>query len=203
MNAADSTDWPSIVVMGVAGCGKSSLGAALAQALGRALVEGDDFHPPANVARMRAGTPLTDADRAGWLDALGAVLQQCEPAWPGQAPDSGHAPGTDPARGSRPRAVLTCSALKAAYRARLRAGAPGLAFVHLTLTREQARARVAARGSHYFNPALVDSQFDTLQPPEGEPRVLTLDASRPLPELSQAVLAWLQAGLPAANPQET
>lgn len=191
MNAADSRHWPSIVVMGVAGCGKSSLGVALAQVLGRTLVEGDDYHPPANVAKMRAGTALTDADRVGWLDALGAALQQREPAPAGHGAEAGR------------RALLTCSALKAAYRERLRAAAPGLAFVHLRLTREQARARVAARGSHYFNPALVDSQFDTLQPPEGEPRVLSLDATRPLAELNQAVLAWLQAGLPAADPQET
>jgi gluconokinase len=99
--------------------------------------------------------------------------------------------------------VLTCSALKAAYRERLRASAPGLAFVHLVLTRDEAKARVAQRGSHYFGPGLVDSQFDTLQPPEGEPRVLALDATRPLAELSQAVLTWLQADLPAADPQET
>ena len=171
---------PSIVVMGVAGCGKSSLGAALAQSLGWPLVEGDDYHPPANVARMRAGTPLTDADRAGWLDALGVALQQHQPP---------QAAG----------AVLTCSALKAAYRERLRAAAPGLAFVHLTLSREAARARVAQRaGGHYFNPALVDSQFDTLQPPAGEPRVLTLDATQPLASLTAAVQQWLAAGLPKA-----
>lgn len=210
MSEADSSHWPSIVVMGVAGCGKSSLGAALAQALGRTLVEGDDFHPPANVAKMRAGTPLTDADRAGWLDALGTVLQQCEPPAPAPAPGTGHAagaghaPGVGLAPGSGQRAVLTCSALKAAYRERLRAAAPGLAFVHLTLSREQARARVAQRGSHYFNPALVDSQFDTLQPPAGEPRVLALPATQPLAALNQAVLTWLQAGLPAAPaPQES
>lgn len=175
MPAVETSAPPSIVVMGVAGCGKSSLAAALAQALGRPLVEGDDFHPPANVAKMRAGTPLTDADRAGWLQALGATLQA-------------HAAGG---------AVLTCSALKQAYRERLRASAPGLAFVHLTLTREQARQRVAQRGGHYFNPALVDSQFEALQPPEGEPRVLALDATRPLDALTAEVLRWLQAGLPA------
>ncbi|MDT7838321.1 gluconokinase [Aquabacterium sp. OR-4] len=172
---------PSIVVMGVAGCGKSSLGAALAQSLGRPLVEGDDHHPGANVTKMRAGTPLTDADRAGWLDALGRALQAHESA----------------PLGAGGQAVLTCSALKAAYRERLRAAAPGLAFVHLRLSREQARERVAGRGGHYFNPALVDSQFDTLQPPEGEPRVLALDATLPLPALVLAVQQWLQAGLPA------
>lgn len=168
---------PSLVVMGVAGCGKSSLAAALAQAQGRPLIEGDDFHPPANVARMRAGIALTDDDRAGWLDALGAQLQAHQPP---------HGAG----------AVLTCSALKRAYRERLRAAAPGLAFVHLRLSAAEARRRVAGRGSHYFNPALVDSQFDALQPPAGEPRVLTLDATRPPAALAAAVQHWLQAGLP-------
>ncbi|MEK8029011.1 gluconokinase [Pseudaquabacterium rugosum] len=179
MNSADPNRWPSLVVMGVAGCGKSSLGAALAQALDRPLIEGDDFHPPANVAKMRAGTPLTDADRSGWLDALGAALQA-------------HAPAP---RGDGRQAVLTCSALKAAYRQRLRAAVPGLAFVHLVLTPDEAKARVAHRGAHYFGPALVDSQFDALEPPAGEPRVLSLPATAPLTTLCETVQQWLATGL--------
>lgn len=170
-----------LVVMGVSGCGKSHVGAALATRLGLPLIEGDEYHSDTNRALMRQGIPLTDAHRAVWLARLGDALA---------AELAG--------------AVLTCSALKAAYRERLRAAAPGLAFVHLTLSREQARARVAQRGSHYFNPALVDSQFDTLQPPAGEPRVLALPATQPLAALNQAVLTWLQAGLPAAPaPQES
>lgn len=158
----------SIVVMGVSGCGKSSLGQALAAALGWPMIEGDDFHPPANVAKMRAGTPLDDADRAGWLDALGAELQR-------------HPQG----------AVLSCSALKKAYRERLRAASPGLRFVHLQLDRSAARQRVAQRaGAHYFQSGLVDSQFETLEPPEGEPGVLGLDALQPLDPLTRQVLAW-------------
>ncbi len=138
----------SIVIMGVAGCGKSSLGAAVAQALGRPLIEGDEFHPPENVASMRAGTALTDADRAGWLDALAHQL-----------------------RSQADGVVLTCSALKQAYRDRLRAADPGLRFVHLRLDRELARQRVERRaGGHYFGGNLVDSQFDTLESPLGEPR---------------------------------
>jgi gluconokinase len=158
----------SIVVMGVSGCGKSSLGLALAAALGWPMVEGDDFHPPANVAKMRAGTPLDDTDRAGWLDALGAELQR-------------HPHG----------AVLSCSALKKAYRERLRAAAPGLRFVHLQLDREAARARVAQRaGAHYFQSGLVDSQFETLESPHGEAGVLGLDALQPLDSLTRQALAW-------------
>jgi gluconokinase len=158
----------AIVVMGVAGCGKSSLGAALAQALGWPLIEGDEFHSAHNVAKMRAGTPLTDADRAGWLDALGAELQR-------------HPGG----------AVLTCSALKRAYRERLRTARPGLGFVHLELTRDLAQQRVQQRaGGHYFQAGLVDSQFETLEDPAGEAGVLGLDASLPLATLTERVLRW-------------
>src|SRR5688572_32411179 len=99
----------SLVVMGVSGCGKSHVGAVVAERLGLPLVEGDEFHSEANRALMRSGIPLTDANRADWLATLSAELQ------------------------SRPRAVLTCSALKAAYRDRLRAAAPGLRFAWLEL----------------------------------------------------------------------
>lgn len=159
----------SIVVMGVAGCGKSSLGAALARALGLPLVEGDDFHPEANQQKMRAGVPLTDADRAGWLDALAAQLA---------AAPAG--------------AVLTCSALKRAYRERLRAAAPGLRFVHLALDREEALRRVAQRPGHFFPPSLVDSQLATLEPPAGEPGVIELDATTPQETLAARALQALQ-----------
>jgi gluconokinase len=166
--------------MGVAGCGKSSVGAAVAQALGWPLIEGDDFHAPASMAKMRAGVPLTDADRLGWLDTLGAELR----ARPGGA-------------------VLTCSALRRAYRDRLRAAAPGLGFVHLVLSREAALDRVAQRfGTHPFPPSLVDSQFATLESPAGEPAVLELDATLPIAQLGDRVTAWLRADAsPDQGPQ--
>lgn len=158
--------------MGVAGCGKSSLGAAVARCLNRPLIEGDDFHPAANLDKMRAGAPLDDGDRAGWLDLLAAELQR-------------HPQG----------AVLTCSALKRAYRDRLRAAVPGLRFVHLELSREAARTRVLQRaGGHYFQSSLVDSQFDALERPHGEPGVLGADAMATLSQLQAEVTAWLQAG---------
>lgn len=157
-----------LVVMGVAGCGKSSLAQALADALGWTLIEGDEFHPQANVDKMRRGQALTDADRAGWLATLGQQLQM-------------HA-----------HAVLTCSALRHVYRDQLRAHSPGLRFVHLQLTPQQARSRVAQRNSHYFNPELVDSQFQTLEPTEGEPDVLALDATQSPAKLLQAVTHWLE-----------
>lgn len=163
----------SLIVMGVAGCGKSSLGQAAAQALGLPLVEGDDFHSPASVAKMRAGIALSDEDRAGWLDALALQLQQ-------------HPGGV----------VLTCSALKRAYRDRLRTATQHLRFAHLALAHDEALARVAARPGHVFPPSLVDSQFRALESPAGEPGVLELDATRPLALLTLQVVAWMQTGTP-------
>lgn len=159
----------SLVVMGVAGCGKSSLGQLCAQALGLPLLEGDDFHSASNVAKMRSGTPLSDEDRAAWLDALASELQA-------------HPQGV----------VLTCSALKRRYRDRLRAATPGLRFVFLELTQEQARERVAARPAHLFPVSLVASQFATLEDPRDEPGVLPLDASQSLQDLGSAVVRWVR-----------
>ncbi|MGQ3117475.1 MAG: gluconokinase [Hydrogenophaga sp.] len=158
----------SLVVMGVAGCGKSSLGQLCARTLGVPLLEGDDFHSASNVAKMRGGIPLSDDDRAAWLDTLAEQLQA-------------HAEGV----------VLTCSALKLRYRDRLRAAVPGLRFVFLELTQEQARERVAARPAHLFPVSLVASQFATLEDPRREPGVLPLDATRPLAELGEAVVHWV------------
>jgi gluconokinase len=164
-----------LVVMGVAGCGKSSLGQQSAAALGLPLLEGDDFHPAANVAKMRGGMALSDDDRAAWLDTLAAQLTA----------------RTD-------GVVLTCSSLKRRYRERLRAAAPGLRFVFLQLSREQARDRVAARPGHLFPVSLVDSQFEALEDPSAEPGVLALDATRPLPELVDAVAHWVRS-VPASG----
>lgn len=161
----------SLIVMGVAGCGKSSLGQVLAIALGLPLIEGDDFHSAANLAKMAAGIPLADTDRAGWLDSLGEQLRR----------ESGGV-------------VLTCSALKRSYRDRLRAASPGLRFAHLCIDRETALIRVAARaGDHLFPPSLVESQLDTLEAPTGEPGVIELDATEPLPQLMTRVTAWMQS----------
>ncbi|MGH8831793.1 MAG: gluconokinase, partial [Polaromonas sp.] len=159
----------SIVIMGVAGCGKSSLGAVVAQATGLRLVEGDDYHSAASRAKMSRGVALTDADRDGWLGTLSEQLRS-------------HPEGL----------VLTCSALKRAYRERLRQAAPGLRFVFLDISREQAQARVAARAPlHFFSSSLVDSQFATLEPPTGEPGVLRVDALAPLSRLQAEVSTWL------------
>lgn len=155
--------------MGVSGCGKSSVGAACADALGWTLHEGDTYHAPESVAKMRAGTPLTDADRAGWLDRLADLL------------------ASPPESAGR---VLTCSALRRRYRDRLRAATPRLGFVFLALDYDAALARVQSRAGHFFSPALVSNQFATLESPVGEPGVLVLDATRPMAELVAAVVAW-------------
>jgi gluconokinase len=160
----------SVVMMGVAGCGKSSAGQAVAQALGLPLIEGDEFHPPANQAKMRQGLPLTDADRVDWLSALGQALAQ-------------HPQG----------AVLTCSALKRSYRERLRQAAPGLCFAFLEIDPETALQRVASRPGHLFPPSLVQSQFATLESPLGEGGVLRVDACQPLATLTETVAQWLCA----------
>lgn len=157
-----------VVVMGVAGCGKSVAGQQLAQRLGLALVEGDDFHPEANIRKMREGVPLTDADRAEWLQRLAAQLRA-------------HPQG----------AVLTCSALKRAYRDTLRAAVPQLRFLHLALSPHQALERVAARTDHFYPPSLVASQFEALEDPAGEPGVHVVDATRHVDRLAEEAEAWL------------
>jgi gluconokinase len=167
-----------ICIMGVAGCGKSELGRRLAVRLGLPFVEGDAFHPQSNVDKMRSGIPLTDADRAGWLLALGQQLQL-------------HPCG----------AVLSCSALKLAYRERLRAAVQGLRFVHLAITPTQAMQRVSARhGEHFYPPALVHSQFDALQDPSQEEGVVALDGAAPLDKLLElAVQALREDGVPVSR----
>lgn len=158
-----------VVVMGVAGCGKSAMGSRLALLLGLPLVEGDDFHPPDNIRKMQQGVPLDDQDRAGWLAQLAAELAA--------RPDG---------------AVLTCSALKRAYRDVLRRSAPGLCFVHLALTPEQSAARVAGRDDHFYPSSLVASQFAALENPAAEPRVLSVDAMESIEALAVQAANWLR-----------
>jgi gluconokinase len=165
-----------IVIMGVAGCGKSSLGAAVAAAEHLPLIEGDDFHSADSRAKMARGTALTDQDRAAWLRTLGEQL-------------AAHPRGV----------VLTCSALKRAYREQLREAAPGLLFVFLDIARADAQERVAGRGAHFFNATLVDSQFATLESPVGEEGVLRVDALEPIDSLQRRVGDWLRLQAPAPS----
>ena len=150
--------------MGVAGSGKTTFGKALAQALGLPFFDGDDFHSPKARAKMAAGHPLDDADRAPWLDRIGAALADA-----GAHPDG---------------AVIACSALRRAYRDRLRVAAgAGLRFVFLDGDKALMRARVAGRRDHYMPASLVDSQFATLERPEGEGDVVTVAADGEVEEL--------------------
>jgi gluconokinase len=157
-----------VVVMGVSGCGKSTVGRHLARPLGATFLDADDFHPPANVERMRAGVALTDADRAGWLDALAARLEQAHTA---------HEP-----------VVLACSALRRSYREALRRAAPELTLVHLTGSPALLAERIAARPGHYMPPSLLPSQLALLEAPGNDERAITLDVAAPTDELVAAIL---------------
>jgi gluconokinase len=159
----------SVVIMGVAGCGKSSLGAIVADAKSLPFIEGDDFHSATNRSKMSKGIPLNDEDRDGWLSVLSEQLQI--------APNG---------------IVLSCSSLKRKYRDRLRMASPGLRFVFLDLTREIALLRVSARASHFLPASLIESQFSTLESPVDELDVLTLDATESLDQLQYRVSVWLQ-----------
>ncbi len=161
-----------IVIMGVSGCGKSSVGEALAAELGIPYRDGDDLHPPANVEMMRTGIALTDADRWPWLDRLAAVLATEAPV------------------------IVGCSALRRVYRDRLRAGAGGVVrFVHLSGSRALIARRMATRTGHYMPASLLDSQFAALEPPDpGE--ALTVDIDQPIAELVATVAAQLKGAGP-------
>ena len=147
----------SIVVMGVSGCGKSTVGKALAEHLGRPFFDADDFHPEANVAKMSAGQPLDDADRRPWLDRLAELLRD------------------------EPEAVLACSALKRAYRDQLAQHTDDVTFVHLHAERDAIAKRMSDR-AHFFPAELLDTQFAALEPP-GECEALVADAMRPVDQL--------------------
>ncbi|MGW7253339.1 gluconokinase [Streptomyces sp. NPDC054834] len=144
-----------VVVMGVAGTGKTTIGPLLAARLGVPYAEGDDFHPEANIAKMAAGIPLGDADRWPWLDAIGAWAH-------GRAGLGG---------------VVSCSALKRSYRDRLRAAAPGIVFVHLAGDRSLIEDRMTHRQGHFMPTALLDSQFATLEPLQADEAGVVVDVS--------------------------
>lgn len=154
--------------MGVSGCGKSSIGQRLADALHVPFIEGDSFHSAQNVAKMAAGIPLTDDDRAGWLLALQAQLRT--------------------AHASNSGLVLSCSALKRRYRDLLRAGDPDLRFAHLVGTRDLIAARMEARTGHYMPLSLLDSQLAVLEPLDFDEKGLSLDIRRKPQELVNTIL---------------
>ena len=156
-----------VVIMGVSGCGKSSAGAGLAARMGLNYRDGDDLHPPENVAKMRAGMPLTDADRWPWLDRVGQVLLAEAPV------------------------IVGCSALKRAYRDRIRTAAGGpMTLVHLAGSQEVIAARMALRQGHYMPLSLLDSQFAALEPPAAE-EAITVSIDQPLEAIVADILRQL------------
>ena len=163
-----------LIVMGVAGCGKTTVGASLARQLGAAFIDGDDHHPPANVSKMAAGAALTDADRWPWLDRLGEVMEE-----------------TVRRRG---RVILACSALRRVYRDRLSAAceAPPL-FIHLSGHRELISSRMAARRDHFMPVALLDSQISTLERPAVDERAIEVGIDVAAEEIVATILDRLDA----------
>jgi gluconokinase len=155
-----------VVVMGVAGCGKTTVGRVLADRIAAPYAEADAFHPAGNVRKMAEGVPLTDQDREPWLAAIAGRIYR----------DG--------------RLVVSCSALKRAYRDVLRQADPRTWFLHLVIDRETAAARVAGRAAHFMPASLVDSQFADLEPLRGEAGT-AVDATRPLDEIVTVVLSSL------------
>jgi gluconokinase len=160
-----------LVVMGVAGVGKTTVARRLADRLDLVYAEGDDFHPEANVAKMASGQPLTDTDRLPWLEALAAWI------------DERHAGGDS--------TVTTCSALRRRYRDILRSGGAEPYFVHLDGPEELIRRRMEGR-EHFMPPALLRSQFETLEPLERDEAGMTVDVTRPVDAIVTRIVTALE-----------
>lgn len=171
MDGEEAHNPPIVVIMGVAGCGKTTVATRLAQRLGCAFQEGDALHPPENVAKMSAGTPLGDADRAPWLARIAA----CIDGW----------------RSRGEAGIVTCSALKRAYRGIIVGTRADVRLVHLAGSRDLIGARLDARRGHFMPPALLDTQFATLEPPEADARTLVLDVGPEPDALVEAIVRWL------------
>jgi carbohydrate kinase (thermoresistant glucokinase family) len=163
---------PIAVVMGVAGVGKTTVGERLAKRLNWEFVEGDRLHPPENVAKMQSGQPLTDADRAPWLAAIATAID----AWR--------------ARGAC--GVMTCSALKRAYRRCIIGDRQGVRLVYLDGPRPLIAARLAARRGHFMPASLLDSQFATLEPPGPDESPITVSVDRPVERIVEKIAARLR-----------
>jgi len=157
-----------VLVAGVAGCGKTTVGMVLADRLSWRFADADSFHPAANIAKMRSGIPLTDADRVPWLAAIDAWMDEQIAAGDG--------------------AVAGCSALKQCYRDELLTGRPAVRMAFLRISRNLAHARLAARHGHFFTVRLLDSQFAELEPPAESPQLLMLDAALPPDRLAGQII---------------
>jgi carbohydrate kinase (thermoresistant glucokinase family) len=156
-----------IVVMGVTGCGKTTVGIALAEALGIEFIDSDVLHSESNKKKMSSGTPLTDSDREPWLQAVSEALQRHE------------------------KIVVACSALKKSYRSTILAGAPTTKFVHLSGSQELIFARLSERSHHFMPIGLLDSQFQTLEPLVHTETGKVFEISKPVDQIVNEVIAWL------------
>jgi gluconokinase len=165
---------PPLVVMGVQGCGKSTAGRAIAERLGLPFIDGDQLHSASNKAKMAAGNPLTDEDREPWLDAIGHTLAE------------GMQQGV--AR------VIACSALKRRYRDQIRSFAPTARFVHLEGPQELIAARLSERNHEYMPAALLDSQYEALEPLEADESGIRLDVTSSPEDIAEAVADALGGG---------
>lgn len=163
---------PPVVVMGVAGCGKSTVGRDIALALRRGFIDADDLHPLANKAKMAAGHPLDDEDRWPWLDVVGDALARCD--------ENGVPP------------VVACSALKRVHRDRLRAKAPGTVFVLLHGSRELLQSRIGPRAHEFMPATLLDSQLATLETLESDEAGVVVHIAPPPLEVTANALAGIR-----------
>ncbi|MDR7300437.1 gluconokinase [Haloactinomyces albus] len=160
-----------VMIMGVAGCGKTTVGKLLGERSGLEYAEADEFHPPANIAKMNSGQALTDEDRLPWLHRLSE--------WTGERRRAGVS------------TVLACSALKRSYRDILRVHAPDLRMVHLSGPADLVRSRMLSRGEHFMPAALLESQLRDLEPLQDDEDGTTLDLTLAPTDLVQRSLAWL------------
>jgi carbohydrate kinase (thermoresistant glucokinase family) len=156
-----------IVLMGVTGCGKTTVGIALAKTLGIEFIDSDDLHSESNKKKMSSGTPLTDSDREPWLQEVSKALQSHESV------------------------VVACSALKKSYRSTILAGAPTTKFVHLSGSQELIFARLSERSHHFMPIGLLDSQFETLEHLDETECGKVFDINEPIDEIVREVVAWI------------
>ena len=167
---------PVIIVMGVSGCGKTAVGSALAERLGCPFLEGDDFHPPENKAKMSSGIPLDDEDRAGWMNAIRTAIEK-----------------------QAGLTVVACSALRRRHRDYLSDFPRPVLFLHLTGPRDLLEQRIGSRSGHFFDPKLLGSQLETLEPPDENERAVTFEIDASIENIVATSLAHLKsyAVLPA------